>query len=251
MRRAADGTCGGRGGDAAGSTSSACSTGDDRDELAGVPVFCSWSGGKDSCLALHRAIRAGARPRALLTMLVAGGGRTRSHGLPVETVRSQAAALGIPLVCRAGSWPAYERRFGEALEELRRAGTRDGVFGDIDVDAHRRWVEGVCGRHGVRPHLPLWREARPSLLEEFVAAGFEATVVAVRAGVLDRDLLGRSVDGELVRELEAAGVDLCGEAGEYHTVVTAGPIFRRPLRLRTGRAVMRDGYWFLDVDAGR
>lgn len=216
-------------------------------DLAGVPVFCSWSGGKDSWLALHRMIRAGARSRALLTMLVENGGRTRSHGLRLEVVRAQARALGVPLVARAASWPDYERAFGLALEELRRAGVRVGVFGDIDVEAHRRWVEAVCRQQGVEARLPLWKEPRAALLEELLAAGFEATVVAVRDGVLGPKLLGRRVDKELMRELGAAGVDLCGEAGKYHSVVTAGPTFRRPIRLRPGTIVRRDGCWFLDL----
>ncbi len=215
---------------------------------AGAPFFCSWSGGKDSCLALYRAARAGGEVRWLLNMCTESGERSRSHGLSVDVLRAQAAAVGIPIVFRAASWDDYERVFLEALAEFKEKGAVAGVFGDIDLDPHREWVERVCASAGVEAHEPLWKGLRRELLDEFLGAGFEARLVALKDSALSSDLLGRRLDGELIAEIESAGADACGENGEYHTVVVNGPLFSRPLELVAGRRVLRDGYWFLDLE---
>ena len=217
--------------------------------IKGCPFFCSWSGGKDSCLAMYHAMREGGRPRFLLTMLTEDNERSRSHGLPVTLIRKQALALGIPLVVRATSWDDYEVTFLSALREFKRQGVEAGVFGDIDIDAHREWVEQVCCSATIRPYQPLWKQARRRLLEELFETGFKATIVVVKEGTLDRRFLGKTLDADVVSEIEEMGIDSSGEQGEYHTVVTDGPIFSAPLHLDMKRQVLRDGYWFLEVSA--
>jgi diphthine-ammonia ligase len=209
-------------------------------------IVCSWSGGKDSCLALYRAVEAGWRPSVLLTMLTEGGRRTRSHGLPVEVIAAQAEALGLELVTRPASWAAYEPSFVEALSSLA-PDVVGGVFGSIDVDEHRAWVERVSASAAIEPVLPLWREPRLSLLAELLDRGVDAVLVAVRDGAIPPELLGRRLDADLLDDLAKYAIDLCGEAGEYHTVVVDGPLFARPLDLAAGETVLRDGVWFLDV----
>ena len=98
----------------------------------------------------------------------------------------------------------------------------------------------------VEPCLPLWERPRSDLIHEFIAAGFTAYVAVVHAEKLPRNFLGRKFDEKLIEEFEAAGIDLSGEEGEYHTVVVDGPLFRNPVSLRAGEAVLRSGYWFLD-----
>src|SRR4051794_22942072 len=121
-------------------------------ELSGEHVFCSWSGGKDSAFALHEAARAGARPRLLVSMMTEGGERSRSHGLTRGMLSAQAAALGLPIRSGAASWAGYEEVFSRVVKEAtEEAGTAIGVFGDIDMQDHRDWVERVCGEIGVRP----------------------------------------------------------------------------------------------------
>ena len=122
------------------------------------------------------------------------------------------------------------------------------TFGDIDIPRHRHWEEMVCQRAGLAPRLPLWQEDRLALLAEWWGRGFTARIVVVRDGVVDRTLLGCELDEALVQQLLRTGIDACGENGEFHTVVTAGPLFRQPLRLRLGEQVHRSGYWFQDVD---
>jgi diphthine-ammonia ligase len=213
--------------------------------LDGHRFFVSWSGGKDACLAMQRAAAAGGRPAALLCMLHEEGRVSRGHGLPVALLQAQADALGVPLVTRATTWDDYEATFVPVLHELRDQGVEAGVFGDIDLQAHRDWVEGVCEVAGLDCHLPLWQEPRRRLLAEFLSAGGRATIVAVDSSKLGAEYLGRELDDALISRLEAAGVDACGEEGEYHTMVTAGPLFRAPVPLAWDGVEERDGHWVL------
>ncbi len=220
-------------------------------------AFCSWSGGKDSALALHRAREGGVVVERLLTMMTEDGTRSRSHGLRADVLRAQAESVGVPITLVPASWSDYEARFVDAVAGLRAEGLTAGVFGDIDVARNRAWVEGVCGPLAVAAHEPLWQRPRRELLADLLALGFRARVVAVRADVLGpgaagrggtgADVLGRVLDAALLDELAAAGVDPSGELGEYHTVVVAGPVLVRPLEVRLGVVVERDGYRFVDV----
>jgi diphthine-ammonia ligase len=217
--------------------------------LAGRRFFCSWSGGKDAYLALARAVAAGGRPVALVCMLHEDGERSRGHGLPVSCLEAQAAALGVPLVTAATTWDDYEATFVALLHELRQTGVEAGVFGDIDLEGHRVWVQGVCETVGLTWHLPLWQEPRRVLIDELLGSGVRATVVAVDAAKLDASFLGRELTPELVDELEAAGADACGEEGEYHTMVTAAPLFAAPVPLVWDGREERDGHWVLKFQA--
>jgi len=221
------------------------------DVVAGRPFFSSWSGGKDSYLALQRVVAAGGRAVALLTMLRDDGRLSHSHGLPLAFVERQAEALGLPLVRRAASWDTYEAAFLDGLAELRELGAEVGVFGDIDLQPHRDWVERVCGAAGLDACLPLWLEPRRALLDELFAAGVEATIVTVNTERLGERFLGRRLEPALIPELEAAGVDACGEEGEFHTVVTAAPLFAAPVAFVRRGTLAVDQYRFVEIaDAG-
>lgn len=214
----------------------------------GRPAACSWSGGKDSCLALFRAARAGARPAALLTVLDEHGDRTRSHGLRPELIEAQARSMGLPLHTARASWQTYESEFTAALLRLReRHGVHDVVFGDIDLEDHRVWEQKVCARAGVTAHLPLWLADRRAVLDEFWQNGFRCRLVAVDADKLDRDVLGQELTPALADHFEQQGIDACGENGEFHTVVVDGPTFAHPLELEFGEVVERSGYLAIDA----
>ncbi len=209
--------------------------------------FCSWSGGKDSCLALHRAVEGGGVPKALLTVMEEGGEVSRSHGLPRSVLEEQSRLLGIPIIFCAATWDEYEAVFLQALGELKAAGIEAGVFGDIDVEDHREWVHRVCGSVGVRPFHPLWQCSRRGLLEEFIDLEFEATVVVLRNDLLDESFLGRRIDRETVADMERAGIDASGELGEYHTVVVGGPLFSSTIELRDMVREVWEEYSFLRI----
>ena len=212
-----------------------------------MDVVCSWSGGKDSALALDLAVAAGARPRALLSMLTEDGARSRSHGLHRSILAAQAEALGLPLATAAASWDDYTTAFVRELAAFGADATAC-VFGDIDIDDHHGWCQRAAHFAGLIAWHPLWQRPRRYLLDVLLVRGWRATIVTVRADVLDPSLLGRVLDHEVVAELEAIDVDPCGENGEYHTLVTNGPLFRAPIPIVMRERMRRSGCWFLDVD---
>jgi diphthine-ammonia ligase len=209
-------------------------------------AFASWSGGKDCCLALNRALAAGLDIRYLANTVTADGQRSCSHGISAAVIRTQAQALGIPIVQRPTTGDNYRDEFVGMLRAFRREGIEGGVFGDIDFNAHREWIEGVCRETGITPHLPLWLEDQSRLMEEFIAAGFIAVVVAARADLFGEEVLGKKVDRAF---LAALGKDItpCGEAGEYHTLVIDGPIFKKRLEITESKKVKRDERYFLEI----
>jgi uncharacterized protein (TIGR00290 family) len=222
--------------------------GDELASLAGKRCVVSWSGGKDSCLAMHRVARAGGRVEVLVNMRVEGGERSRSHGLRSGVIEAQARAMGLRLEGAATSWEDYETNFVRILQDLADEGIEAAVFGDIDLQAHLEWEEMVCGQAGIIPVLPLWQGGRMELVREFIDAGYETRIVALRAECLSPDYLGRRFTDELAREFQAGGIDACGENGEFHTVVTGGPVFHRPIEILPGERVLKEGYWFLDFE---
>jgi diphthine-ammonia ligase len=223
---------------------------DDLSLLHGAPFVCSWSGGKDSCLALWHAIEWGGIPQALLTMLDEHGQRSRSHGLPVEVLQAQADSLGIPLMTAKASWDDYEEAFTTALRTTAHEGARASVFGDIDFEENRVWEKKVSRQAGLQAHIPLWQQSREELLCSFFELGFKATIIATKDDLLGKRFLGRVLDNALLVEFEQAGIDLSGEAGEYHTIVTDGPLFNKPLSLQRGETTHHAGVWFLGVQIG-
>ncbi len=216
-----------------------------------MKAFCSWSGGKDSALALFEAKRAGIETTKLLTMMAAepeAGGRSRSHGLSETVLRRQSETMGLAHELRAATWADYESVFSAALADFKKAGIECGVFGDIDVEDHRRWVERVCGAAGLEWREPLWGRERVKLVWDFLAAGFRAIVVSCDAANLGEKFLGRELTPGLVSELEARGVDVAGENGEYHTFVFDGPLFTQPVEYAVGAVREHAGYLFLALE---
>lgn len=214
-------------------------------------VFVSWSGGKDSCLACYRAVANGAKVRYLANTVTEDGKRSRSHGLSAEVIQLQSQAIGVPLVQRPTTWDSYEAEFKSMLRSFKKEGIEAGVFGDIDFEEHRQWVERVCHEVGIIPHLPLWGENQMGILKDFIGLGFEAVVVAAKADLFDEKILGQKVDLGFIKYLEEQSetkdITPCGEAGEYHTLVIDGPLFRKRIEITEAKKVLRDERWFLDV----
>ena len=214
-------------------------------------VFVSWSGGKDSCLAGYLAAKEGLRVRYLANMITEDGKRSWSHGQSSETLQVQAQAMGIPLVQQRATRANYEAEFKSMIRNLKKDGISGGVFGDIDFNAHREWVERVCGEAGVTVHLPLWMKDQGQILREFVALGFEAVVVAAKANFFGEEVLGRKVDLDFIEYLEELGktrdITPCGEAGEYHTLVVAGPLFRQRVEILETRQTLAEGVWIMEI----
>lgn len=212
-------------------------------------TFVSWSGGKEASLSFYRAMHnKDVEVSCLLNMVAEDGEHSRTHGIGSGLLRLQADALGIPIIQRKTSWQTYENEFKAAISGFKNEDIRTGIFGDIDIQEHRDWVERVCNEIGISPLLPLWKAEREALLKEFIRAGFKAIVVATKAEFLNKAWLGRRIDEGFIEELKAEGhVDLCGENGEYHTFVYDGPIFKKTVDFVSGEKVLKDGHWFLEI----
>jgi uncharacterized protein (TIGR00290 family) len=214
-------------------------------------AYISWSSGKDSAYALHEARSLGlAEVVGAITTISEAYGRVAMHGVRASLLDRQMAALGIPSVRVMLPSPCsneiYEARFGEACERLEAEGVRHIVFGDLyleDIRAYRERQLAVLGMRGI---FPLWRRDTPSLARTMIASGLIAHLTCVDPKRLDRSFAGRRFDARLLEDLPP-GVDPCGENGEFHTVVSAGPMFAAPIAVRVGEVVERDGFVFADV----
>ena len=210
-------------------------------------AFCSWSGGKDSCLALDYAQRMGYEVTGLFNMLTRDGAYSRSHGLSRPMLEAQAQSMGKAILFGRADWDHYETVFLHHLTRLKGQGIAVGVFGDMDLMAHREWVERVCKQAGLQAVLPLWGMDREVLLDAFLGSGYRAMIVSVRESALSRDWLGRTLDLHAVEAFRKAGIDLCGEQGEYHTFVFDGPLFDHPVPFKTGAVRGHQGYAFMEL----
>lgn len=211
------------------------------------PFVASWSGGKDSAMAYYRALQAGGVAKRIWTMFEEDEERSKSHALPLEIIQAQAESLGVPLMIRGADWNGYEDQFLDAMKECVDAGIPNGVFGDIDLEDHLKWVQTTCAKVGMKAIHPLWMEPRRKLLEELVNAGFEAYIVVVNTKMMPAKFIGRKFTIELMDELESLGIDSCGESGEFHTVVVDGPIFKNRVPIVFKGQHERDGYVFMDI----
>lgn len=210
-------------------------------------ILCSWSGGKDSCFALIQAIQEGYRPQVLLNVLNEEGRISRSHGIPADILQAQAAAMQLPIHLISSSWQEYEAKFVGALQQLtQQYSLTHAVFGDIDLQAHRNWEEKVCAQAGLTALLPLWQQNRKTLVYQMLDAGIETMIVSCNTTMGER-FLGKMLTTELVTELESLGVDVCGENGEFHTLVLNCPIFNNALKVLAGKKLLHNGYWFTEL----
>ena len=214
-------------------------------------VFTLWSGGKDSCLACHRAVASGLKVLYLANMVTEDSKWSRSHGLPAEVLQLQSQAIGIPLVQHPATRDNFEAEFKRMLQAFKQEGIEGGVFGDIDFIGHRQWMDRVCQEVNITPHLPLWLESQDKIVREFIDLGFEAVVIAARADLFGEDILGQKVDLDFINHLDelrkTKDITLCGEAGEYHTLVIDGPLFKKRLEILEARKVTRNERWFLEI----
>jgi uncharacterized protein (TIGR00290 family) len=210
----------------------------------------SWSSGKDSALALQALRREGVAVRALLTTVTEEYDRVSMHGVRGELVRAQAKSLGIPLVevPIPPSCPneVYEERMARALASASLCDVAAVAFGDlflVDVRAYREERLASAGKHA---RFPLWGTNTTELAHSFVADGFRAHVVCLDPCRMPVSAAGREYDESFLAELPA-DVDPCGENGEFHTFVYAGPLFSRPIECAMGETVERDGFVFCDL----
>ena len=204
----------------------------------------SWSGGKDSAMALYQLVRdKKVEIAGLLTTVSEGYDRISMHGVRRDLLNAQAKALGYPLsvvtLPQRCTYADYEERTLQALENYRRAGVTLMATGDLFLEYVRHDRERLLGKVGMRPIFPLWGVDTRDLAKRMSPLGFRSTVVCVNADALDRAYAGREYDASFVRDLPG-DVDPCGENGEFHTFVYDAPVFRKPVEVQRGVRMMRE-----------
>jgi len=196
-----------------------------------MKAFCSWSGGKDCCLALNRALEKGYNVTHLLTMFDENGEKSRSHGISKELMQKQCDHLGIELFIIKSSWQNYQNNYIEGIKTLQTLGCEYGIFGNIDEEDYDGWLENIKNETGIKTLLPLYKETRENLINEFVKNKFKSIIVCVNGYYLSRDFCGREYNLEFIKDLPDT-VDKCGENGEFHTFVFDGICFLNKLELK-------------------
>lgn len=206
-------------------------------------AFMSWSGGKDSALALYRAQQDGVPVAALVTTINSAQNRIAMHGVRRELLEQQAAALGLPLYAielpEMPGMPAYESAVHNTHQQLRRDGFTQGVFGDIFLEDLKKYRETLLAKDGLQGIFPIWKEDSRAVVQQFLAAGFRAITVCVNSTYLPKHFCGRPLDELFFADLPPT-VDPCGENGEYHSFVFDGPIFPAPILFKKGELVYRE-----------
>lgn len=214
-------------------------------------ALISWSSGKDSAFALHEIRRAGEFDVVgALTTVTETFGRVSIHGVRQEILRAQCEAAGLPQHIVPIPYPCpnevYEARMGEAVAAAVRDGITHMIFGDLFLADIKAYREQKLAGTGITPVFPLWERPTTALAQAMIAGGLQAHLATVDLKKLPSSFAGRTFDAQLLADLPDA-VDPCGENGEFHTCVIAGPMFSRPLEVVTGERVERDGYAYCDL----
>ena len=213
-------------------------------------AFC-WSGGKDSALALYE-LRQSAEYEvvALLTTLTRDFDRISMHGVRRELLLRQAQAIGLPVdevwITQGASNAEYEAQMGAQLAKYKSVGISRVGFGDIFLEDLRVYREQNLARLGLSAVFPIWKRDTTELIESFLACGFRSITCCIDTRKLDDSFVGREIDRRFLSELPA-GVDPCGENGEFHSYACAGPLFDNEISVRTGETVRRDSFLFCDL----
>jgi uncharacterized protein (TIGR00290 family) len=215
-------------------------------------VILSWSGGKDSALALHELQKTGHyKILALLTTLTEDYDRISMHGVRRVLLERQASSLGFPLekvfISQNASNEAYEAQMRAVLDRYLAVGVSGVAFGDIFLEDLRAYREGNLSKIGMRGVFPIWQRDTTELAHTFIDLGFKAVITCVDSTVLDRRFVGRAFDQQFLSELPA-NVDACGENGGFHSFAYDGPIFRERIAHTVGEVVLRENrFYYCDL----
>jgi uncharacterized protein (TIGR00290 family) len=214
-------------------------------------ALIAWSSGKDSAWALHEARRAGdCEIVGALTTVTEAFSRVSMHGVREEILVAQLEAAGLPLVRVHIPFPcpneAYEARMAAALADAKAAGVTQVIFGDLFLEDVRRYREEKLSGTGIAPVFPIWQRPTDALAREMIDAGVETYLACVDLKQLSKEFAGRRFDHTLLEELPASA-DPCGEKGEFHSCVVAGPMLTRRIPVKVGEVVEREGFAFADL----
>lgn len=211
-------------------------------------VVVSFSGGKDSTLSLYRMMKRGYEIIGLLVTFDEGNDSC-FHKIPKDILKEISKVLEIPLVeVNCGDGRDYQEEFEKALKISKKQGADICVFGDIDIENHKKWCLDRCNAADIKGEFPLWQENRESLTNEFIDYGFKAVIKKVNLKDLGEEFLGRELTKEVVNEIKSLGADPSGENGEYHTLVFDGPIFKERIKFNIVNKEIIDNFGYLTID---
>lgn len=208
----------------------------------------SYSCGKDSTLALHDMMAQGHEPVALITMFNEEAGRSFFHGADLRMLQAYSDALKIPFLITPTTGEAYHLEMEKSLRKAAAMGAEAACFGDIDIEDHRTWCEERCRHAGLKSVFPLWQNDREENVRKVVDLGYQCLIKSINNTLLPRELLGKIIDADIMEQMKGYGIDICGENGEYHTLVVDGPIFHKPLPYKTGHIPDFGNYSVIEVD---
>lgn len=212
-----------------------------------MSYVASWSGGKESCFAVYQALQQGYKISHLVNFISRKSQRVSAHGLMPELVKLQSECIGIPLVQKETTDDGYEQQFKEVLNSLIPSGVEGMVFGDIYVQEHLDWIQRVCNDLNITAFEPLWGRNTEDIMADYINAGFKSVIIAAKSELIEENWIGKIIDNSYLDYLRNKGIDVCGENGEYHTLVIDGPLFKKPINLLDTRVIKRDNLWFLDI----
>lgn len=215
------------------------------------PILMSWSGGKDSCLALQKLLRQEEwQVVALISTITQGYERVSMHGVRRELIQEQARSLGISLtearIPPNATNESYQAAWQATVKPWLEQGVRHIAFGDLFLEDIRRYRENLLAGWGMEAVFPLWGCNTALLSRQFLQDGFRAVVVCVDPRQISGEFCGREYDDRFLQDLPV-NADPCGERGEFHTFVYQGPIFRWPIVMRRGATILREGFYFCDL----
>lgn len=207
----------------------------------------SYSCGKDSTLAFHKMTEEGHTPVCLIVMVNEEAGRSYFHGADKHMLEQYAEALDLPMIQCPANGKNYHLAFEAGLNKAKAMGAETVCFGDIDIEQNRQWEEDRCSAVGLAPVFPLWQRGREENVRELVALGYRCLIKSINRTVLPMELLGKILDDDSISAMQCAGIDICGENGEYHTLVIDGPIFKKPLCFQVGGTLEMGDYAVVDI----
>lgn len=212
--------------------------------MSKIKAYMNWSGGKDSSLTLHKVLAEGRyEVTTLLTSVNKVHDRISMHGVRTELLRRQAEAIGIPLTMielpEAPNMEEYEKEMENKVKSITAGGVHQAIFGDIFLEDLKIYRENKLRPMGIEAVFPIWKISTKDLMQQFLDLGFKSIIVCINNKFLDKSFCGRVIDQQFVNDLPA-GVDVCGENGEFHSFVYDGPIFKKPVPFTKGEIVYRE-----------
>lgn len=208
----------------------------------------SYSCGKDSTMALHQMIEDGHRPVCLVVMINKAAGRSYFHGADAALLDKYEQALGLPMIRCDTDGAGYHLALEAGLRRAREMGAQAAAFGDIDIDGNRGWEQARCAAVGLTPVFPLWQTGREENVRRLIRLGYQCIVKSINNTLLPESLLGQTLDETVLAVMQRAGIDLCGENGEYHTLTVGGPVFRSRVPVRCGGLHRFGDYSVIEID---